>query len=518
LTDWSRRPYRRRIRHLAPLITAAALALLGTAGPAAADTPDPAARAASCADLYGGTVNDYDTVPWARIPEVGSLTDWPAAPAGLLPARVFLRGEADTYNARYAFATRGGRLYVAHRTPDAAGWREVPLPDCLAGHVASISADDDELVAIDDERRVFSMDNALKGPGAFNWSRRWGAPFWKGDGRTLPDGVLAWSWSVISPAEDRTWSDDAGNPHAVGDAKVSHIWALRTGGRRLTFMDPWLADDDSYEMCGPLRGRFRSAGMSASGSTVFVVGRHGDLYTRLFDFDLSGSDPAFFSYSYEPQRTGDPKAAIQLPSPGWVHQPKVPGTITDAISVEKTGVGALHRTLRVEGRDARGRTGYWEKDVRATAWRFRRTGLPLRGTVLDNPRRDTSRVGLGAAESVRYAGRAGGLRVAVDGFDVHCTPSTLTLTAGGRSVRLVLHSVDGLRLTPRSAGLDATPRQEYGNVEVPRSVLAGLARQPAPIRRFVAGTLQGRRFTNVSLTVTRTAMVLDAPLSWTLTR
>jgi hypothetical protein len=386
--------------------------------------------------------------------------------------------------------------------------------------VRSISADDDELVAIDSHRRVFVMDNALKGPGAFNWSRRWGAPFWQGRGRTLPAGVLAWAWSVISPAEDRTWSDSAGNAHTVGADKVSHIWALRTGGRRLTFTDPWLYPDESYEMCGPVRGRFRSAGMSASGSTVFVVGRHGDLYTRLYDFDLAGSDPVFFDYSYAPQRRGQANAPIQLPSPGWVHQPKVPGTITSAISIEKVGTGAVHRTLRVEGRDARGRDGYWEKDIvqrSSSAWRFHRTGLRLRGTVLDNPRRDTTRVGLGAPRSVTYTGRAGALGIAVDGFDVHCTPSTLKLTAAGRSVDLVLHSVDGLRGTRQSPVLDATARHQYGNVEVPRKVLDHLADQPAAIRAFITGPLRSRRFTDVGLIATASSLTLSE-LHWTLRR
>ncbi len=510
------------IRRLTPVLTTLALALplSGTTALAAAQAPAPAAREASCATLFGGTVNSRDLVPFTQIPEAGSLAQWPVAPAGLLPRRIFLRGPTDTYNARYAFATRGGRLYVSHAGGDAVGWREVPLPDCLAGRVASISADDDELVAIDADRRVFTMDNALKGPDLFNWSRRWGLPFWNGPGRTLPTGVLAWSWSVLSPAEDRTWTDTAGNAHAVGNDKVSHIWALRTGGRRLTFMDPWLANDDSYEMCGPVRGRFRAVDLSASGSTVFVVGRHGDLYTRLFDFDLSGSDAAFFHYSYDPQKRGDASAPIQLPAPAWVHQPKVPGAITSAISVEKTGTGAIHRTLRVEGLDARGRTGYWEKDIIKTtsaAWRFHRTGLPLRGRRLDNPRRDTTRLGLGAPTGVAFTGRADGMTIAVSGYDVHCTPSRLQLTAGGKTVDLVLHSVDALRGSITSPRLDASPRAQYGAVEVPRAVLAHLAGQPAAIRTFITTTLKAKRFTNVSLTVTRPALTVDE-LGWTLKR
>ncbi|HWI70805.1 MAG TPA: hypothetical protein VNT55_02540 [Baekduia sp.] len=508
------------MRPLAAVLTCAALAAAAASLPTPALAADPL-RDASCDTLFGGTVNSRDLVPAAQIPEAGSLTQWPAAPtAAGLPARVALRGRTETYNSRYAFATRGGALYVAHVSPDAAGWRRVPLPACLDGRVSSISADDDELIALDADRRVFVMDNALKGPDLFNWTRRWGLPFWTGKGRTLPVGVLAWSWSVLSPAQDVTWSDDAGNAHAVGDDKVSHIWALRSGGQRLTFMDPWLANDDSYEMCGPHRGRFRAVNLSASGSTVFVIGAHGDVYTRLYDFDLAGHDAVFFDYSYEPQRRGDASAPIQLPSPGWVRQPKVPGAITSAISVAKTGTGAVHRTLRVEGLDARGRTGYWEKDIISaspSAWRFHATGRPLQGRRLDNPARDTSEAGLGPAADLRFAGRDGALRIAVEDYNVHCTPSTLRLTAGGRSVALRLHSVDGLRGTISSPRLGAAPRDQYGNVEVPASVLAHRATLPAAIKAFLATKLKDKRFTTVSLHVTSSALKVDE-LGWTLTR
>jgi hypothetical protein len=514
-------------RAIRPLAPSAALLSLALALPAAAVAATPGAppdvRDQSCATLYGGTVNAPDTVPFARIPQAGSFAGWPKAPAGLLPRRVFLRGATETYNGRFAFATRGGEIYVepVGGGGDGDGWRRLPLPACFAGRVTSISADDDELIALDEQRRVFTMDNALKGPALFNWTRRWGPPLWRGPGRTVPGDAIAWSWSVLSPAEDRTWHDTAGNPHAVGDAKVSHIWALRAGGQRLSFFDPWLPDDTSYELCGPHRGRFRAAGLSTSGSTIFVIGRHGDLFTRLYDFDISGSDPIFFSYSYRPQRKGDPKARIQLPSPPWVHQPKVPGRITSAISVEKTGVGAVHRILRVEGLDRRGRTGYWQKDVTAmarSAWRFHRTGLPLRGGRLPNPPGDTSRAGQGRAADLSFAGRAGALRVAVPDFNVHCTPATLAIrAAGGRSVRLRLHSVDGLRQVPRATGLDASPREQYGAIEVPPSLRARLGAQPAAVRALVRHTLHGRRFTEVRLEVTAGALRIKE-LGWTLRR
>ena len=149
-------------------------------------------------------------------------------------------------------------------------------------------------------------------------------------------------------------------------------------------------------MCGPWRGRFETESLSASGSVVFAMNRLGDLYARTYDFDISGPDNLFFRYSYEDQR-GVANPAIQLPPAAWVQQPKIPGRITDRISIEKVGRGTLHRTLRVEGLDASGRTGFWEKDVSdlgAGAWRFVPTDAPLPG-----PRSGTRRATPPAAPS-----------------------------------------------------------------------------------------------------------------------
>lgn len=511
------------MRSVTPLATAlAALALAVVPGAARAAEPP------NCDAIAGGTVNAIDAVPWAQIPEAGSLTQWPAAPAGLLPAQVALRGMTETFNQRYQFATRGGQIYVAERGgPGAAAgaakadWRQLPLPSCFAGRVATISADDDELVAIDRDRRVFTMDNALKGPDLFNWSKRWGPPLWEGPGRRLPGRVVAWSWSVLSPAEDKTWTDVGGTQHPVGERKVSHIWALRDGGQRMTFMDPWLPDDESYEMCGPHRSRFRAVNLSASGSQIFVIGAHGDMFTRLYDFDLSGHNEVFLTYVYERTAPIDGVAPVQLPAPAWVRQPKVPGAITSAISIEKIGVGAHDAILRVEGRDRRGRTGWWEKRLLARApkaWRFHRSGRPLAGRALDNPRRDSSRLGLGRAEDLRYAGESGSLRVTVNDFNVHCTPATVTVAAGRGAVALRLHSVDALRQLVRGRGLDDSPRDLYGSLEVPPAVRARAAALPPALRALLRGPL-ARRFTKVRVQATTGTLTLSGgDVDWELTR
>jgi hypothetical protein len=471
--------------------------VLAAVPPALAQAPDlpvdESVREQSCKSLQGGTAGVPDQAPAG--PVGGIPATWPEAPAGLLPSHVYLRTQTETFNRLYEFATRKGAIYVRARD-ETAPWRTLPIPLCFDGRVASISLDDDEMIALDDARRIYTMDNALKDPSSFNWTSRWGPPFWTGTGFALPDGVRAWSWSVISPLEDQSWKDPAGNRTAIGSGKVSHIWSLRTGGQRLTFNDPWLPLDQSYEMCGPRRGRFKAVNLSASGSFVFVIGRYGDLFTRLYDFDISGHDPAFFHYSYENQRGKGDGAPIQLPPAAWVRQPKIKGAITSAISIHKVGPGSIHRILRVEGARA-GRTGYWERDVawpRKRGWTFHATGAPLSGRRLANPRKDTSRRGLGRSEDAHYRMRAGKLTADLLDYNVYCSPARLRVREGKTTRDLKLYTVDGLRQQARARGLDDTPREQYGAIEEPHG-----------------------KFTTVTVEATRDAVVIRER-GWKFTR
>src|SRR3954447_15983901 len=275
-----------------------------------------------CPELFGGTAGLHEKDAQRALQE--GLFAPPALPAGPVPAglprRVDLRSTTRTFNRRYAFVLRDGHVY--YRAQPGGAWARLHVPACFDGDVRGVSVDDDELIAIDRARHIFTMDGALRAPALFNWTERWGPPFWTGAARRLPGGAL-WSWSVLSPAEDETWTDSAGNQQPVGDAKVSHIWLVRDNGRRLVYMDPWLPADDSYEMCGPQRGRFRAIAMSAAASTVFVMNDGGAMVTRLYDFDMSGADSFFDHYSYDDQR-GKPNPVFQLPSAGWVRQPRIP--------------------------------------------------------------------------------------------------------------------------------------------------------------------------------------------------
>lgn len=505
-------------------------------------------------ELPGGTVG---------VPEEGIASQAapravpnPNAPADL-PDRVHLRGAAETFNRQYYFALRAGSLWFkpnVEATSIDGGWGRVPTPDCLDGRMTAISADDDELVALGPDRRIFLLDRILADPALWNWSTRWGDPFWTGDGWFVPEDIRAWDWSVVSPREDVTWLDPAGNDHQIGEGKVSHIWLLSSDGQRFTYLDPWLPRDYSYRMCGPHRGRFQAVAMASSGSTLFIVNEHGDFFTRVYDFDIAGSDPVFFSYSYEDQRSvANPR--IQLPGVPWVVQPKIDGEITDRISIHKRETGVVDRTLRVEGSDADGHTGYWEKEIGAGSahpwinatsaqvdpvapgasaeWTFHRTGALPRGAVLDNrAHEDTSDDTLGPDSDRLYSRNMtarDGL-VAADGltgpddwaaelldFNLACSPATLRVWVGSQtSIDLLLHTTDTIRQTPAAADLDDEPRGLRGAIEVPEPLWLTLADQSTAVQDFVAAELGGRRFTEEAVRASL-SMIEIPELGWIFT-
>jgi len=389
-----------------------------------------------------------------------------------LPAHVYFKTTTESFNRRYVFVARGGQLYFksnAEVTHIEQPYKRLGVPRCFAGDVRGISLDDDELIAIDSTRRVFTMDGALGDPALFNWTMRWGAPFWQGGGWHIPAHMMAWAWSVVSIPEDGTYKDGAGYDHRVGEAKVSHVWMLNHNGQRLTYIDPWLASDESYEMCGPLRGRFQAVNLSASGSEIFVIGRHGDLFTRVYDFDLSGHDAFFMNYSYEDQRGKGDGSPIQLPAEPWTRQPKIDGKVTSAISISKRGRDAVHATLRVEGR-RKGHTGYWQRDVaapRKQGWRVHRTDAPLEGEVLRNPGGNTSKRGLAPSEDMKFVMKDEGMRAVIPDFNTYCTPAHIEIHEDGRTRTVTFHHVDGLRQVERARGLDDDPRLQFGALEWP---------------------------------------------------
>ncbi len=496
-----------------------AVAMLLAVGIALLWAPADASAAEECHILPGGTLGEEEPPP---VPDrAGKPTDRGPGVKGAnptkggLPERVDLKSATASSNRNYYFGLKGGKLYVKpnyERTGKKGSWQHVPAPACLDGDIEWIGADDDELIAINSKKQIFGMDQALSIPSRFNWTSRWGFPFWNGDGFTVPADSPAWSWTVISPRESRYWTDPAGNRHDVGEGKVSHILSVSSDRRRITMNDPWLPRDRSYEVCTPRRGTFKVRNISTSGSVLFVIGGSGDMYTRLWDFDIAGLDNVFFHYSYADQR-GVTKPVIQLPGAGWVQQPKVPGKITDRISLTTQGLGTEHRTMRVEGRNAKGVPGFWEKDLYdlnrgSSEWKFTPTPkAKVTGSPIRNSLADTSARGAGPVEEYRYVLAGGGSYSAeIPDFDVYCNRSVLRVNlAEGKSLDLDLYMDDIVRTEPRNRGIDDTSRWVRGTIAVNDSARK-LAAQNSEAREFIEGVLGDKQFTETYVDATTSAI------------
>lgn len=473
--------------------------------------PDPA-----CITDYLGTSGQLESVtdPGLGLPStIDGGSPAPAEVAATLPNLVYLRGNTETYSDADYFAMRNGIIYVKANhelTNIDEPWRNVQMPGCLNGKVTEISADGGNLLALDPDRWIYTLNTGVIGPAGTGWTRRWGPFFWTDPGAQLPADVTAWATSALDKDVDHTFTDGGGREQAVFG--ISTLYALRGDGLRITYLDPWLPSDQSREVCGPERGTVALAGLSGSGSTVMVIGKGGEIFTRLYEFDISGANTVFFDYSWQDQdQVAQP--LVQLPPPEWIRHPAVPGRVTNRVSIRKVPPGTKHRIMRVEGLDDAGHSGYWEKDLAeqdATAWRFTRTDEPLRGALLPLP--GPYRY---VPEDSRYAGKIAGWDAEVLNFNPYCSPATLRIHIGsGAPTDFILHTTDGLRQERRARGLDAQPHVYRSAVEVPKVIWNALDQQPTEVRDFISAHFS-QRFLTGPLTATPATLKITQPC-WTL--
>lgn len=485
--------------------------LASNADPAEIRTlPDPA-----CTADYLGTTGLLQAVP---DPGLGIATAYTggapatAEVAATLPAFVYLRDAQQSYNDSHYFAVRQGDIYLkANRelTGIDEPWRHLLLPGCLQGQVSGISVDGTVVIALDGARWIYTLDSDSYGPMQDGWTRRWGAFFWTDPGEQMMDDVQHWATSHYS-GEDKTYIDSAGRTQDVYG--ILTLYALRGDGLRITYMDPWLPSDESREVCGPERGTVPMVGLSGSGSTVMVIGRDGAVYTRLYEFDVSGGNSMFFDYSWQDQ---DEVAAplMQLPAPEWIHHARIPGRVTSHISLRQLGSDTRHRLMRVEGQNDVGQNGFWEKDLADSAWRFTRTDEALRGSLLAS--RDDTRY---LPEDSSYSGQIDGWDAEVRDFNPYCSPATLRVQIGsGAPTDFILHSTDGLRQERRARGLSAQPHVYRSAVEVPKALWNARAQQTPEVRTFIDTHFGSQRFLTGPLSATPGTLQITMPC-WTLTQ
>jgi hypothetical protein len=465
--------------------------------------PDCVPLVAGSTGLFqiGGDIPSSEGLAGEEYPGFGAETTGEVART--LPRGIVFRTETDTFSREYAFALRQGHLYVALATEgvlnDGAVWHNLDLPACLDGKVSAISADHKFINVLGPRDQVYSHDMPGGDLSAERWTWRYGPYFWAGSGLTLWPDVKQWAASEFSGGE--TFTDTSGRKQSpIG---VGTMYVLRGDGKHITLLDPWLPQDESRETCVPRDGRLRVAGISGSGSVVMAIGTDGSVWTRLYDFDVSGGNTVFGSYSWERDRPAS-DTRWQMPGPRWLRHATPRGSLTNRVSISKTGDDASERVLRVEGRSPSGATGYFEKALTDSRWHFVRTWRKLTGTPLKRVTFEAT--GLDSPTEVRpYSGAIDGLPAAITSFTAHCTErTTLRIQVSAQEhVGLILHSSDGLRQEMRDAGLTDVPREYNGAIEVPLGTWRNLASASPAVRDWIETNLDGR-FTTSPIRVTAT--------------
>ncbi|MBU1108499.1 MAG: hypothetical protein KKB51_17625 [Candidatus Riflebacteria bacterium] len=385
------------------------------------------------------------------------------------PESILLKTPTETFTHKFFFALRDERIWVRSRTDqDEKGrWHllnDTGLPSKSPGKasfgvssIKAIAADGDNLIAVSDNNVVYYTKT-------FNW--KWSDHF----------SAIPLTKKLIMPENKRAFGishrgnymkyflDIDGNPHS-NSVCVTTLFMLADNGHMIYFADPWLPPAFSHIIDTPEKGTFIASNMSVSGSTIFLINRAGEMFTRLYDFDSSGQDP-LLPYSYKRELRQEKRRnrilnlppedqrpnmdlvggiaeiiTFSLPPEDWRRQPDIPGQITDLITIFQTGEGNSSFELRVEGLDSEGRTGYYQKSIFEKGWNFVETGMPLKGRSIS---RNTSKADLYCPPKTRnFKGfiQRGGKRVSAQLLDFwpFSPPALLRFSIGKQTFDAKLH-------------------------------------------------------------------------------
>ena len=434
---------------------------------------------------------------------------------GLFPAAVYIKTRTQTFNSYHYYIIRDGLIWYKSIDPreHPRGWirfEKTGLPHnprqwgfSKTAAVAEIAADADELVALSVEGKFYRycFDPTIAHKSGV-WLDRQG---WPGVEQLSLDPRTAnnISWAVGKRNSHVLYYEDPfGNQHHNGTQEIVTTYVLLNDGQEICYADTGLPADFSRNFTGPERGAFRAAALSASASTMFVINRAGEMYTRLADFDVTGCDPMFFKYSYTPyasERAGTDYfsnlTAWALPSEDWRPQPRIPlsggAAITRRITILQNGQGNGARELRVAGRDASGHTGYWTKALFDERWEFKKaplffdaddvlqTAVPDGGAGYGDPIDER-----GPAPDKHYRGflwrdgaRADGFAYEIVNFNILEGDADLRITRREESCVLKLYPVEMWTYLKRDylPGRTGSPKLFFATIVVPENALDGLS-------------------------------------------
>ncbi|HSM92370.1 MAG TPA: hypothetical protein VLT47_05730 [Anaeromyxobacteraceae bacterium] len=460
---------------------------------------------------------------------------------GPLPERVLIKTATQSVCRGFQFIVVDGR--IQYRRSDAAPgepWRLLTgtgLPHGssrdfrAASRIVSIAADADELYAISDEGVVYLLfverDRKQR---PFRWIDRHG---WPDVSPLVLNELVAphRAWSVGTRDTGVLWYEDvAGSAHHYGTMGVATLYFLSPDGREIRFADTGLPSDFSHSLLGPERGAFVAVGLSASASTIFLIGDAGEMYTRLADFDTLGSDPMFFKYTYRKERSDRPGTDYgtnftpwALPSEPWRRQPPIPLTGEAALSrhvtILQTGRGNGARELRVAGLSPEGRPGYWRKAIFDAEWTFVPAPLEIDPRdLLDRRLVAGGRGSRGPKLEASFSGalwrdgrREPELAFSVPDFAIREGSSTLHVSLGAERVALELHTVDMWTYVKRyDPGFDGTPKLFHATVVIPPGALDGVSAALRDRVRALFGPIDGALFA-LKAEATERYLLLESP-------
>jgi hypothetical protein len=442
---------------------------------------------------------------------------------GNFPEAVYIKTRTQTFNTYHYYLLKDGLIWYKNRDPEKEP-REwtlffgTGLPsegrNIKTNYIAEISADADELAALSREGRFFRFcfDWIFSRPNNV-WLERQGWPIEEPlymDRRTAKN--IAWALGKRN-SQVLYYEDPFGNQHHNGTQEIATTYVLLEDGQEICYADTGLPCDFSRNYLGPEEGRFKSAALSASASTIFVINEAGEMYTRIADFDIIGCDPMFMKYTYIPYKSDLPGTDYYsnlthwaLPPEDWRKQPPIPlegkAALTRFITILQNGQGNAARELRVAGYNEAGETGYWTKLIFADAWRFEAAPLYFQADdVLPGGRRErgpslgesrglpTTALPGGQGERGPSPDRAfSGFRwigdlqepdwtYEIPDFNILEGPCSLRVTQGTETCTMIFHPVELWTYLKRDylPGRDGPSKIFFATLDIPAGALEGLS-------------------------------------------
>lgn len=387
-----------------------------------------------------------------------------------------------------------------------------------------MTADDDEVVVIGANNRVYWKRIGETPRFDAQWYDEWGFPI-RGEFEMPDHGLEALAWGVGRRRIGSTgyFTDPAGDPHVSGFG-ISTMYLLSTDQHTIWLADTGLPPRLSHRMCGPERSTVKAVNLSASASTIMLIDHAGQVWTRLADYDTTGSTPGHrYNYDDEPLDGMDPfdvrtiDTNMQLPPEPWSQQPTVfpdgrPqwAHLSQEISIHQNGLGNDTRELRIVGTNGDGELGYYRKQLLEEAWEFIPASVSLADIAwledasVDNP---VTQYGEGWDVDLDGVMRVGGVEypIHIEDWNPVCTPAQATVELpGGKELSFGLHSVDAW--TPwreLNPAFDGTTEASLGTIWFDEETLAStdpdvlaIVDELRPLHReafslWIEGTTQG---------------------------